>query len=267
MTTAGTRAAEDIRMVVADTRTLVEGVRAGRGTVGRFLTDDAFYERMTGIGTEAERTVRNLREATDRGRTVVESFTARDGPMQQMLQTLNATAGQAREVVSDLAESTEALKRNFLFRGFFRRRGFYDLNAISREAYAGGALAGDGRTPIRIWIDASVLFEAGSDGVEALTAAGRRRIDSAMADLVRYPRDSPLVVEGYAESVGGEPAFLRAEDRALLVREYILARFRRNATLVGSMSMSDQAAGSPSGDGRWSGVALALFVQNTALAQ
>ena len=267
MTTSGTRVAEDVRAVVADTRALVGGVRDGRGTLGRFLNDDAFYERMTGVGREAEQTVRNLREATDRGRVVVDSFTARGGPMQQMLQTLNATADQAREVVSDIAESTEALKRNFLFRGFFRQRGFYDLDAISREAYAAGALEGRDRTAIRIWIDAGVLFEPGPDGIEQLTGEGRRRVDSAMADLVRYPRDSPLVVEGYAESAAGEAAYLRSADRALLVREYILARFRRKATLVDSVAMSDQAPGSPSGDGRWSGVALALFVDNAALAR
>jgi hypothetical protein len=48
------------------------------------------------------------------------------------------------------------------------------------------------------------------------------------------------------------------------VREYLLSRFRRPATLTGTMAMSDRAAASPLGD-RWSGVALTLFVRTDAL--
>jgi hypothetical protein len=86
-----------------------------------------------------------------------------------------------------------------------------------------------------------------------------------MADLVRYPRDSPLVVEGYAGEAGGEPAYLQSVDRAELVREYVLTRFRRQTTLTDVMPMGEVAAGSPRGDGRWSGVALAMFVRNDVL--
>jgi hypothetical protein len=85
-----------------------------------------------------------------------------------------------------------------------------------------------------------------------------------MAQLVRYPRDSPLVVEGYAEGAGGESAYLQSVDRAQAVRDYVLSRFRRNATLTDIMPMAEEATGSPTGDGRWSGVALAMFVQTDA---
>jgi hypothetical protein len=102
--------------------------------------------------------------------------------------------------------------------------------------------------------------------MERLTDAGRRRLDLAMADLVRYPRDSPLVVEGYAEGIETGATFLASADRAQIVRDYVLARFRRQATLTDIMPMSSEASGSPRGDGRWSGVALALFVRNEALS-
>ena len=85
-----------------------------------------------------------------------------------------------------------------------------------------------------------------------------------MTDLIRYPRDSPLVVEGYAESLEGEASYLASVDRAQAVRDYIVGRFRRQTTLTAIMPMSDQAPGSPRGDGRWSGVALTMFVRNDA---
>jgi phospholipid/cholesterol/gamma-HCH transport system substrate-binding protein len=195
----------------------------------------------------------------------VEGFVAPTGTAQQVAQTLRNTLAAVQEVTSDLAEGTEALKRNFLFRGFFRQRGFFDLDSVARAAYLAGALEGDARTALRVWIDAAVLFERGPDGVERLTAAGLRRLDSTMADFVRYPSDSPLVVEGYAEAREDETPYLLSESRAQLVRDYLLARFRRQTTLTGVMPLSEQAPGSPRGDDRWAGVALALFVRNDTL--
>lgn len=258
---------DDVEGAIADARQLVDDVRAGQGTIGRLLTDETLYDRVTTIAGEVEQIAINLRGATDEAQLAVERFTGRDGSAQQIAQALQTTLVSINEVTSDLAEGTEALKRNFLFRGFFRDRGFYNLSTISRAAYLGGALEGRNRTAIRVWIDADMLFALDDDGLERLTDAGRRRLDSVMADLVRYPRDSPLVVEGYADSAAGELAYLVSADRAQLVRDYVLSRFRRQATLTDIMPLSSEAPGSPRGDDRWSGVALAMFVSHDALAQ
>jgi phospholipid/cholesterol/gamma-HCH transport system substrate-binding protein len=266
LTAASAGTMNDVQGAVAEARMLVSDVRSGRGTIGQLLTDPALYDRITGVTREAELTVQNLRVTTERARSAVEGFASPSGTGQQITQTLRNTLAQVQEVASDLAEGTEALKRNFLFRGFFRQRGFFDLDTLSRDAYQAGVLESDQRTALRIWIDADVLFERSPDGLEQLTASGRRRLDSAMADLVRYPRDSPLVVEGYAGTGEGEAPYLVSDDRAQIVREYLLARFRRQTTLTGVMALSDRAPGSPNGDGRWSGIALALFVRNDALS-
>ena len=51
-------------------------------------------------------------------------------------------------------------------------------------------------------------------------------------------------------------------DRGTIVRDYVLSRFRRQATLTDVMPLGDNAIGSPTGDGRWAGVALAMYVRN-----
>ncbi len=257
----------DMRGVLSDTRTLVGDVRAGRGTIGRLMTDESLYERITGTASAVERIAVNLEGATDQAQMAVERFVGREGTAQQVAEALQNTLANINDVTSDLAEGTEALKRHFLFRGFFRERGFYNLNSLSREAYRAGALEGRNRTALRIWIDADMLFEPDAGGGERLTDNGRRRLDSAMADLVRYPRDSPLVVEGYAESTAGESSYVVSVERAQLVRDYLLSRFRRQSTLTDIMPMSDDAVGSPRGDNRWSGVALAMFVRHDALGR
>ncbi|HUE85226.1 MAG TPA: MlaD family protein [Vicinamibacterales bacterium] len=267
MMQTGTDAIEEVQRVVVDARGIVNDIRAGQGTVGQLVTDDALYLRITGLAGEAEKTMANLQAVTDRARATFDSVTARDSTAQQMMRSIQGTLAEAQEVMSDLSEGTEALKRNILFRGFFRDRGFFDLDAITRDAYVAGALEGDRRVALRVWIEADGLFARDAEGVEQLTEAGRRRLDSSMADLVRYPRDSPLVVEGYARVTDGGAAHLIAAERAALVRDYLLSRFRRRATLTGIMAMGSQAPGSPSGDDRWSGVALTLFVDATTLSR
>jgi phospholipid/cholesterol/gamma-HCH transport system substrate-binding protein len=259
------RVLADAERSVDNVRTLLDGVRAGQGSVGRLFTDTAFYDRMNEIGREAAESARALRETAEVARTAVQGFVAPNGMGPQMSQTIRTTLSSVEEVTQDLAEGTEALKRNFLVRGFFRNRGFFDLDSISREAYQAGLLERDNRTAVRIWLDAAGLFSRDPEGVERLTADGRRRIDSAMSQLVQYPRDSPLVVEGYAETTTRDTAFLASSDRSRLVRDYVLARFQRQTTLTGVMPLSDQATGSPRGNGQWSGVALALYVRNDML--
>lgn len=266
LTAVSTGAVEDFRVVLDDVQHVVEGVRSGRGTVGKLLTDDALYTRMTDVTAKVESTMENVRAAAEEGRDLVASLSGPQGTAQQVARTLRETLLMAQEVVGDLAEGTEALKHNFLFRGFFRDRGFFDLDAISREAYLEGALE-DGRTPLRVWIAADLLFERGADGTERLSEEGHRRIDAAMGDLIRYPRNSPLVIEGYATQDPGQGVYLASADRAELVRDYIVERFRRRPTLVEALPMGAFAPHAPSGDGTWSGIALALWVSNEALAR
>jgi phospholipid/cholesterol/gamma-HCH transport system substrate-binding protein len=262
---SSTAALDHVTQAFASAQDVIDGVKAGRGTVGQLVTDDTLYRRLTGLGSETEQAMRNIREATDRGRAMIEDLTAPNGKGQQMVQTMRDVLGQTQEVVSDLADSMEALKRNFLFRGFFRQRGFYDLDAISADAYAAGALEGKDRTVLKIWIGADVLFARDENGTQRLTDAGKRRLDSVMGDFVRYPRDSPLVVEGYSPTVQGESAYLTSTEQGTLVRDYLRDRFRRKSALLDFIAMGSQAVGSPSGDDRWAGVALALYVRKDAL--
>jgi phospholipid/cholesterol/gamma-HCH transport system substrate-binding protein len=259
---SGQQVLADVQRGVGDVQAIVARARAGEGTVGRLLTDTALYDRLRAVTDEAAGTARTLRETSEVARAAVQDFTAPGGSGVRMTETVRSTLASIEEVTSDLSEGTEALKRNFLVRGFFRRRGFFDLDAVSRDAYKAGLLERDNRTAVRIWLDGRLLFTRDDDGRERLTADGRRRLDSAMAQLVQYPRDSPLVVEGYAQATDQDANYLVSTDRATMVWDYLLGRFRRATTLTDIMPLGSEASGSPSGDDRWEGVALAMYVSN-----
>ena len=75
--------------------------------------------------------------------------------------------------MADLAENTEALKRNFFFRGFFNRRGYFDLDDVSVEEYRQGALETGDRRVLRDLAVRRRPLRADANGRERLTEGGR----------------------------------------------------------------------------------------------
>ena len=243
---------------------IVAGVRQGKGTVGRLMTDDSIFTSLKGIAADGQKAVASLRDAAEQAKGAVADFRGENGPLKGVTGNLQQTLASARDAMSDLAENTEALKRNFLFRGFFNRRGYFDLDDVTVQQYRQGALETKDRRVLRIWVGAPVLFENDANGVERLSDDGRARLDSAMSQFVRYPRKSPFVIEGYAHETTGAEQFLLSRRRAQMVRDYVVGKFGLDPNFVAVMPMGEDAEGSPSGN-KWDGVALALFVSSTGM--
>lgn len=266
--------ARDVRRVAADAsetagevRTIVHDVRAGRGNLGKFLTEEELWTSTRNMARDGEQTVANIRQASAELREVLDRFSAEGGPSDRLMADLTSAVDRAREVMSDLSENTEAMKRHWLLRGFFNDRGYFDLDSLTAAEYREGAIEAGGRTALRVWIEAEHLFEQTSSGELALTDAGRRRLDVAMADFVEFPRNSPIVVEGYAAGTAPAERYLLATQRARLVDRYLQQRYRRDSALVGHIAVGLDAQGSPSGDRRWEGVAIAVWVEEDLLAR
>lgn len=251
MTDASADLVEETRDAVADVRRVMETVTTGQNAVERVLT-------------ETEGTMRSVRESAELVQGAIVRFSGPDSATQRLLVEAGAAVSRVREALADVADNTEALKRNWLFRGFYAERGFYNLDELTVDEYR-TLLADDRYTPLRIWLSADVLFEADADGDVRLRDDAARRIQEAMGELLRYPRTSPIVVEGYATAGALGSRMLAALTRAEMVERYIVRTFRR-AGATGTMALGADAAQSPSGDGRWDGVALTLFADPEALA-
>ncbi|MCY4508391.1 MAG: hypothetical protein OXG35_15760 [Acidobacteria bacterium] len=112
--------------------------------------------------------------------------------------------------MGDIAENTEALKRSWPFSGFFAARGFNNLDQLTRDEYRELLSTEAG-------VEAKHLFD-GRRGAGHTGGQGVPRLDEAMAGLLAYPRDSPIVVEGYAGGGGAGPQHRQSQARADLVR-------------------------------------------------
>jgi phospholipid/cholesterol/gamma-HCH transport system substrate-binding protein len=259
-----TAMAENGSRITADTQALVARINAGEGTVGRLLNDDTLYLRAREIADQSKEVIANVKLVSDEARRALADFRSKDGPAQGLLGDMRMTLIQAREATADMADNMEAMKHNFLLRGFFNRRGYYDLDAISPVEYRKGVLENGKRRAMRIWVGSNVLFEPGPDGVEVLSQDGRARIDSAMSTYLKYLPSNPIVVEGFATGGTADERFRRGRIRAGIVREYILGRYELAPQNTGYISLGNDGKGSPDGD-VWDGVAIALFLENGSL--
>ena len=113
-------------------------------------------------------------QASEEARAAIADLRGENGPIKGLTGDVQQTLHSARDAMTDLAETTEALKRNFFFRGFFNRRGYFDLDDVSVAQYRQGALETEDRRVLRIWLGADVLFERDANGDERLSDGGPR---------------------------------------------------------------------------------------------
>ena len=282
ITTSGKQIADNIDIIIAN-------AKAGEGTVGQLLTDRKLYNQATefteaAAGTtknlrqtsehieqlmadlresrivpETEQTVASLRKLTEQVREAVAKLSAGEQGM-GMVDDLRDTVADAREAVSNLAESTEAMKRNFFLRGFFKRRGFYNLDSLTYEEYREGKLVTK-YLQSREWLHTNEIFSAKPDGSEQLTTAGEGRLDKVMAEFLRYPRNSPIMIEGYASQGALDEIYVRSQERATLVKKYIARKFQLDAGYIGAMPISSAVPDRQN----WDGVSLVLFYPKDAV--
>lgn len=251
--------------ISADVQQISARIRNGEGSIGKLVHDPALYDRAKEIADEAKTLVSNAREVSQELRRVLADFRSNDSPAQGLMSDMRVTLLHTREAVSDLADNMEALKHNFLLRGFYNRRGYFDLDALSPADYRKGVLENGKRKAARIWLASRVLFERRADGTEVLTDDGKARLDSAMATYLEYVPANPIVVEGYAGGPTVDERFRLARQRAGTVREYLMGRYDLTPQSTGFIALGGEAEGSPDGDGKWDGVAVTLFIDREAL--
>ena len=273
--------------ITEDAGIIIAGVKGGNGTVGKLFNDDSIYNNMVSSTTEihaalenirrtssdvqqlvarfksgeipgnVEETIQNVHDSSERLKVMVSSLQPALASGEGITADLRATLSSAREAMSDLAEDTEALKRSFFFRGFFKDRGFYDLDGLSLAEYESKEFNKDVKKE-RAWIHQADLFTVSPDTSEELSDKGKKKVDAAMADFLGSIRDSALIIEGYAGSGTSDEQFRRSLERAVKVREYLLKRFSLSAEYVGVMPMGAVRSNSPAGAVQ-DGVALVLL--------
>jgi phospholipid/cholesterol/gamma-HCH transport system substrate-binding protein len=257
-----TRMAASGAMIADDAAQIADGIRGGKGTIGKLVNDDDLYNRLTAIAQQTEEAAANAKDVVQSAKETLASFQSKDGAVQGMTARVGQTMDDARTAMAGFAENMDALKHNFLLRGFFKGRGYFDLAQISPADYRRGALTkGGDRRSVRMWLRSDALLEAEPDhpANERLTAAGKLGVESALAPYLEHVASGIVIVEGYAQQGAPDERYLRSRARALMVRDYLVAKFHLDPQATGAMPLGAESTDSP-GQTPWDGVALAVIL-------
>jgi phospholipid/cholesterol/gamma-HCH transport system substrate-binding protein len=250
------------RRVSADLATMTSNVREGRGTVGKLFTDDELYTHVKQIAANADAVTTDARAVVAQARETLAGIKGQEGNVAGLTDNLKQTLDDARSAMSGFAENMDALRHNFLLRGFFNRRGYFDLEQISPAEYRQGALTAGGRAAVRVWLGADRLFEVTESPEQPrLSPDGRRRLDAGIAPYLDRVADAVLIVEGFTPSGGADQQYVVSRARAVAVREYLVERFHLDPKAAGVMPLGAESKGSPSSE-PWDGVALTFFLKS-----
>ena len=282
------------RGTLSDVDDVVRGLKRGDGTAGMLLRDPAMANSIRQTIANTEQASKGLRSTVERTNVLLDDIGSRNFPrkiddtlasVHSAATNIDATSAGLRQTMAELtqpdergvtagvnlrdgisnlniaagnlAENSEALKHNFLVRGFFHKRGYYNLTAISPAAYRRDPISKRKGTE-RTWLSTSQLFDRDSTGGEELSQAGKLSIDQALAKYGDEVLGVPIVVEGYAAGQGTVEKIELSHERAVLVRNYVRERFHLDATSIGAVALADLT---PNGVGRdaWDGVSIVLL--------
>ena len=192
--------------ITSDAAEIAEGIRSGKGTLGKFVNDDELYNSVAAISKQVEEIATGTRLVIEEAKQALDDLQSKDGPVQGMTANVAQTMDDTRVAMAGFAENMEALKHNFLLRGYFNRRGFFDLAQMSPADYRQGALTRGQRSSGDPSLAALRRIVRAGAGQHAERAVDRPRQGVARlgdcavpgARLLRHCDRRGLLADGYA---------------------------------------------------------------------
>jgi phospholipid/cholesterol/gamma-HCH transport system substrate-binding protein len=175
-------------------------------------------------------------------------------------ENIRETLSNVNLATANLADDTEALKHEFFFRGFFKKRGFYSLDELTPAQYRTNAYFQNVHNH-RSWLSAADTFTLNSKATEVLSPAGEQQIDQIVGGMKDQIVDQPLVVEGYSSQVSPSGQVLLSRSRSLLVASYMEKRYHLRSQDIGVMSLNATPP-SASSKSSWDGVCIMVLAEN-----
>ncbi len=158
-----------------------------------------------------------------------------------------------------MAEDTEALKHEFFFRGYFKKRGFYSLQDLTPEEYRNNAYFRD-QAKARAWVGEEDAFVIDAGGRQLLTASGQQQIDKFVGSEGPTFVNSPIVVEGYSKAPTSSDQLIQSRERAIAVRDYIKMRFHLSSNNVGYIALQSTPPAA-AGKTDWGGACIVVLAK------
>ena len=250
----------NIKTAVDNTRDVTSNLDQVSVQAKQFMTD---FQSRDLVG-KADTTLSNARDATQNLDQAAGQLNSSlhdalepDPSGQTLASNLRDTLSNVDTATANMADDTEALKHEFFFRGFFKKRGFYSLQDLTADQYRSSNFFRKSQQN-RVWVDAQDAFAPRGDGKELLTISGQKQIDEFIASRGAAAASSPIVIEGYSNAMLPADQLIESRGRAFLVKVYLEKHFHLSSKNIGVVALENTAPPS-SGKSTWNGISLVLL--------
>jgi len=266
-----------ITTTVNNANALVTSIQSGKGAVGMLLTDQQTATAVKSAVGNAQQAAVNLNQVVVQAKQVMSDVRSRDlfakaedtlnnardasrqlaQTSQQVHLTLTDALGPDRSgenaadniretfsninlATANMADDTEALKHEFFFRGFFKKRGYYGLEDLTPDQYRSDPYFNSQKNQ-RAWLDAADSFGKDSNGNEVLSADAEQQIDQVIGAAKDSVMNQPIIIEGYSNHASAGDEMVTSRSRSLLIAHYLEKRFHLSAKNIGLMPLNSTA--------------------------
>jgi phospholipid/cholesterol/gamma-HCH transport system substrate-binding protein len=193
-------AIDSVSQATAHLNSVSAKIDSGQGSVGALINNKELYS--------------NLERSTD---------------------SLSETMVQAQAGVTDFRENMEALKQNFLLRGYFKKRGYEDSEELS--AHAIDRLPRS--APIKIFSYSSKQLFGGRDSFKL---QNQKSLNDGGDYLAKNPFGFAAVVVSGASDGDSQKEMELTQVRAMVIRKYLVEHFAFDDSQIRTLALGKQSA-------------------------
>lgn len=175
-------------------------------------------KKTDGILDSAQDTMQNVEEATDNLASISSKINHGNGTIGALVNS-KAMYQHVNEAASAFQEDAEALKHNFLLRGFFKKRGYEDSTELAKHSVA--------QLPAQP-VEKRFAFDAGK--IFDHPDSAKLKNEKALNEAGNFLQSNPFglaVVAAYTDMKGDtDKNRVLTEARSMVVREYLVDNFK-----------------------------------------
>ncbi len=176
--------------------------------------------------------------------------------LEQTTTTLHATMLQAQAGVTDFQANMEALKHNFLLRGYFKKRGYEDASDLGANKI-GGLPQG---SPVKAFtFTARQLF----DDRDTAKLKNQKSLDAAGDFLAQTPFGVAVIVVSTGMDGDTQKDLVLTEARAMVIREYLVENFGFDDSQLKTLGMGKQEGAHLDAD--WGSIQILIYPAGTEI--
>jgi phospholipid/cholesterol/gamma-HCH transport system substrate-binding protein len=225
----GQKAMDNVTDITANLKSVTAKVDSGNGTVGALVNDRELYNNLN-------QTTGTLRDTAASAKTSVES----------------AQAG-----IKSFDDNMEALKHNFLLRGYFKNRGYEDSADLGKDEIVG---LPQGTAVKEFVLQAKDIF----DKQDSAKLKGQKRFKDVGDYLAANDYGVAVIEVSTGTSGDSDKDLLLAQGRALVVHDYLAQHFAFDDTKLKTVSVGKQQGGEKTKDD-WGQVRILVYSTDTAM--